>query len=187
MFLSFHLVHLERETTGFLGKSIVHGRSLLRELLYKIKSRATYLNLEVSDTLTAEWDIPPLAGNHGNIHQIDASSDWNLFISRQEGFSVIFLNTHGVSNWTKTIVHEDDIQAAITLIIEASKDCGKLSISPDRYKLYMAMINSGCSPWKQRFETRSIADLVTTLQIFVLRPITRSNPWTKRAMRLKKF
>lgn len=44
----------------------------------------------------AEWGLP-LAGNHCTIHQIDASCEWNLFISRK-GFSIGFLKIHGISN-----------------------------------------------------------------------------------------
>lgn len=54
----------------------------------------------------------------------------------------------------------------------------------DCYELYTAMINSGHSSWKQRFEARSIANLVSTLKISVHDTITRSNPWIKRAAHL---
>lgn len=55
----------------------------------------------------------------------------------------------------------------------------------DCYKLYTAMINPGRSAWKQRFEARTIADLVSTLKFFVHHPITGSNPWIKRAVHLR--
>ena len=53
-----------------------------------MKTKASYLNLDCSASISASWDIPAgtLACNQNTSEKINGS--WNFFISSQDGFTV---------------------------------------------------------------------------------------------------
>lgn len=136
-------------------------QSILKTILYQIKTKASYLNLDCSASISASWDIPArtLACNQNTSEKINGS--WNFFISSQDGFSVGFIfDNQGSIIWSKSVLDDCIFKDACTLILEASRDCNSLYICSDCKILREALNNASISPWRQRFQARKAVELV---------------------------
>lgn len=128
---------------------------LLHDTKFQIKSCALFLNIDISSTIAANWDLT-LHSSHSHVHYDSCFKSFRLEpfdLPKRRFLTMSFFRLDSKSLlWSKTVVDSDAFNATCVLQ-KAYGDSSSLIFLVDRNCIRASIMDPSLSPWKFRFKS----------------------------------